>query len=154
MMSTMSVMLSLSLSQEMERQSENSGCLNRNLYVMLKVWSSGPKHRYLSKKTWLSWKGISFLQITFMLFGMKETLIWFNLQKERTINRLLHIKDAFAESVQLQMSVLLHRGICMVKAGLSGLSDGWANIKKKYPICQIPVKMLKQYAILNSSLQN
>ena len=86
----------------------------------------------LSKKTWLSWKGISFLQITFMLFGMKETLIWFNLQKERTINRLLHIKDAFAESVQLQMSVLLHRGMCMVKAGLSGLSDGWANIKKKY----------------------
>ena len=63
------------------------------------------------------------MQITFMLFGMKETPIWFNLQKDRTVNGLLNIKDAFAESFQLQMSVLLHRDMCMVKAGLSGLSD-------------------------------
>ena len=28
------------------------------------------------------------------------------------------------------------------------------NIKKKYLMCQIPIKMLKQHAIPNSSLQN
>ena len=28
------------------------------------------------------------------------------------------------------------------------------NVKKKYLICQIPIKMLKQHATPNSSLQN
>ena len=28
------------------------------------------------------------------------------------------------------------------------------NIKKKYLMCQIPIKMLKQHEIANSSLQN
>ena len=33
-------------------------------------------------------------------------LIWFNLQRDGTANGLSNIKDTFAESLQLQMSVL------------------------------------------------
>ena len=41
-----------------------------------------------------------------VLIWMKETLIWFNLQRDGTGNVLSNIKDTFAESLQLQMSVL------------------------------------------------
>ena len=34
---------------------------------------------------------------------MKQTLIWFNLQKDGTGNRLSNIKDTFVECLQLQM---------------------------------------------------
>ena len=37
---------------------------------------------------------------------MKQTLIWFNLQRDGTGNGLSNIKDTFAESLQLQMSIL------------------------------------------------
>ena len=37
---------------------------------------------------------------------MKQTLVWFNLQRSGTENGLPNIKDTFAESLQLQMSVL------------------------------------------------
>ena len=37
---------------------------------------------------------------------MKQTLVWFNLQRSGTGNGLPNIKDTFAESLQLQMSVL------------------------------------------------
>ena len=40
---------------------------------------------------------------------MKQTLIWFNLQRDGTRNRLSNIKETFAESSQLQMSVLHQR---------------------------------------------
>ena len=40
-----------------------------------------------------------------VLIWMKETLIWFNLQRDRTRNGLFNIKETFAESLQLQMSV-------------------------------------------------
>ena len=51
------------------------------------------------------------------------------------------------------MSVL-HQSMYIFKTDLWNLSDGWANIKKKYLVYQIPIKMLKQYAIPNSSLNN
>ena len=41
---------------------------------------------------------------------MKQTLLWFNLQRSRTENGLPNIKDTLAESLQLQMSVL-HQSI-------------------------------------------
>ena len=47
-------------------------------------------------------------------------------------NELYNIKDTFAESFQLQISVL-HQGICIFKAGLSSLSDAWAKYKEKVP---------------------
>ena len=41
---------------------------------------------------------------------MKERLIWFNLQRDGTGNGLSNIKGTFAESLQLQMSVLYLQG--------------------------------------------
>ena len=45
----------------------------------------------------------------FVLIWMKETLIWFNLQRDGTANGLSNIKETFAESFQLQMSVFHQR---------------------------------------------
>ena len=92
-------------SQETERYSGNTGRLNRNLYVLLK-FSERPKTPGItSKKTLLSLKRISCLQVNFVLIW-KQTLIWFNLQRDGTENGLSNIKNTFAESLQLQMSVL------------------------------------------------
>ena len=41
----------------------------------------------------------------FVLIWMKQTLIWFNLQRDGTRNGLSNIKETFAENLQ-QMSVL------------------------------------------------
>ena len=41
---------------------------------------------------------------------MKQRLIWFNLRRDRTGNGLSNIKDTFAESLQLQMSILYLEG--------------------------------------------
>ena len=78
------------------------------------------------KKTWLFLKGISCLQIIFVLIWMKQILIWFSLQ--RTGNGLSNIKDAFAESLQLQLLVL-HQSISILKTGLSSSCDGKARNK-------------------------
>ena len=84
----------------------NTDRLNRNLCVMLKVTEQPKTPGMTSKKTLLSLKGISCLQVIFVLIWMKQTLIWFNLQRDGTGNGLSNIKDTFAESLQLQMSVL------------------------------------------------
>ena len=67
----------------------------------------------------------------FVLIWMKQTLIWFNLQRDGTGNGLSNIKDTFVESLQLQMSVL-HQSTCIFKAGLSSHVHMMAgqNIKK------------------------
>ena len=58
---------------------------------------SGPKHReWLQKRTRLSMKGISYLQVTFMLIWIKQMLVWLNSSKDGTRNSLSNIKDAFA----------------------------------------------------------
>ena len=61
---------------------------------------------------------------------MKETLIWFNLQRDGARNGLPNIKDTFAESFQLQMSVL-DQSMCIFKAGLSSSNDCSAKYKEK-----------------------
>ena len=76
--------------------------------------------------------------------------MWFNLQRDGTGNGLFNIKDIFAESLQLQMLVLYLQCWSLK----SGSYDGWAKCKKKYLMSQIPVKMLKQHEIPNSSLHN
>ena len=45
---------------------------------------------------------------------------------------MYNIKDKFAEIFQLQISVL-HQSMCIFKAGLSSLSDGWTKCKEKVP---------------------
>ena len=56
---------------------------------------------------------------------LKETNvdIWFSLQRDGTGNGLSSIKDAFSESLQLEMSVR-HPSMCIFKAGSSSLYDG------------------------------
>ena len=87
---------------------------------------------------------------------MKKSLIWFNLHREGTRNGLSNIKETFAESLQLQMSVLHQRmGIFQSSMLVSQVHMmAGQNIKKKYLMCQIPIKMLKQEATPNSSLHN
>ena len=82
---------------------------------------------------------------------MKWTLVSFDLQGNGTGNGLPNIKDAFAESFELQLSVL-YQSICIFKAGLSSLSDDWAKYKEKVPDVSDSNHMLKQDAIPISSL--
>ena len=63
---------------------------------------------------------------------MKQTLIWLNLQRDGTRNGLFNIKCTFAESLQLQMSVL-HQRMFIFKVCLSSLSDGLVKYKEKNP---------------------
>ena len=58
------------------------------------------------KKTVLSLKGISSFAGDFVLIWMKQSLIWFNLQRDGTRNGLSNIKETFTENLQLKMSVL------------------------------------------------
>ena len=59
-------------------------------------------------------------------------LIWFNLERNETGKGLSNIKDTFAESFQLRMSVL-HQSMCIFKAGSSSSYDGWGKYKEKVP---------------------
>ena len=83
-----------------------------------------------SRKTWLFLKRISCLQVIFVLIWMKQTPIWFNLQRDGTGNGLSNVKDIFAESLRLQMSVL-HQNMCIFKTGVSRFYDGWTKYKEK-----------------------
>ena len=120
---------------------------------MLKFTERPKSPRITSKKTWLSLKGISYLQVTFVLIWMKQSLIWFNLRRDGTENGLSNTKDTFAESLQLQISVL-HQ-VCGSSRLVSQVHlMARQNIKKKYLVCQISIKMMKQHTIPNSSLHN
>ena len=88
---------------------------------------------------------------------MKQTLIWFNLQRDGTRNGLSNIKETFAESLQLQTSVLHQRMSIFQSSILVSQVHMMArqNVKKKHLMCQIPIKILmKQEATPNSSLHN
>ena len=84
-------------------------------------------------------EGNKLLADDFMLIWMKQALIWFNLQRDGTRNGLSNIKKTFAESLQLQMSVLHQRmsifqsSQCVFNAGPSSSYDGWAKCKEKVP---------------------
>ena len=68
---------------------------------------------------------------------MKQTLIWFNLQRDGARNGLSNINKTFAESLQLQMSVSTptYEHFPVFNAGLSQVHmiDGWAKCKEKVP---------------------
>ena len=61
---------------------------------------------------------------------MKQTLIWFNLQRDGTGNGLSTMKNTFTKILQLQMSVL-YQSICTFKAGLSSSYEDWTKYKEK-----------------------
>ena len=88
-----------------------------------------------SKKILLSLKGRLFAG-DFRANLMKQTLIGFSLQRDRTGNGLRNIKDTFAESLQLQMSVLDQSMSILQSSRLVSqihIMDGWAKCKEKVP---------------------
>ena len=123
---------------------------------MLKFTGRPKTPGMISKRTLLSLKGISSFAGNFVLIWMKQRLIWFNLQRDGTRNGLSNIKETFAESLQLQMSVLHQRMSIFQSSMLVSQVHMMAgqNVKKKYLMCQIPIKMLKQDITPNSSLHN
>ena len=81
-----------------------------------------------------SLKIIGCLQVILVLIWMKQTLICFNLQRDGTGNGLSNIKDAFAESLQLQISVL-HQSMSIFHSSrlVSKVHDDWAKCQEKLP---------------------
>ena len=61
---------------------------------------------------------------------MKKTLIWFNLQRDRTGNGLSNIKDTFAEGSAPKYEHLL---VPVFMAGISSSYNGWEKCKEKVP---------------------
>ena len=66
----------------------------------------------------------------FVLIWMKQTLIWFNIQRDGTRDGLSNIKETFAEVLQLQMSVPYQRTNIFQSSML--VSHDEQNVKKKY----------------------
>ena len=100
--------------------------------------------------------GIKLFASGFVLIWMKQTLIWFSLPRGRTRDGLSNIKETFAESLQLQMSLLHQRMSIFQSSVLVSQVHMMAgqNVKKNYQMCQILIKILKQEATPNSSLHN
>ena len=82
---------------------------------------------------------------------MKKRLIWFNLQRDGTRNGLSNIKKTFAATNVSSAPTYEHFPVMLVSQVHMMAGQ---NVKKKYLMCQIPIKMLKQHATPNSSLHN
>ena len=113
------------------------GPLNRILYVVLK-FTERPKTPGMTSKENIAFsEGNKLFAVDFVLIWMKQTLIWFNLQRDGTRNGLSNIKETFAESLQLQMSVLHQRMRIFQSSMLVTQVHMMAeqNVKKKYLMC-------------------
>ena len=115
------------------------------------------KHRgWFHKKTVPFLKGMSSFAGDFVLIWMKKRLIWFSLQRDGTRNGLPNMKKTFTENLQLKISVFCTKEWPFSTAW--SLKFIWwldkINVKKKYLMCQISIKMLKQHTTPNSSLHN
>ena len=77
-------------------------------------------------------------------------------RRDGTRNGFSKIKETFAENLQLKMSGLHQRAKYEHLPGLVSQVHMMAgkNVKKKYLMCQIPIKMLRHHATPNSSLHN
>ena len=121
-------------------QSGNTGRLNRNLYGML-TFTERPKtpgkHRGPLQKNMAFPKGINCLQVISVLIWMERTLLWFNLYRNGTRNGLPGTTDTFAESLQLQISVL-HQSMSIFKALKSSSYDCWVIYKEKVSVVSDP----------------
>ena len=86
---------------------------------------------FKKKKKLLSLKGISCLQVIFVLIWMRQMLIWFNLQRDGIGNGLSNINNPIAESLQLEMSVL-HHSMSILQSSRPFLADSWlGNMQRK-----------------------
>ena len=71
----------------------------------------------------------------------------------RTGNGLSSISDIFAESLQLQTSVL-HQSVCILKTGLSISYDGWTKYEVKVPDMLDTNQTVRKHVIPTSNLHN
>ena len=127
------------------------GRLNRILYVMLK-FTERPKTPGMTSKENIAFpEGNKLFAGDFVLIWMKQTLIWFNLQRNGTRNGLSNIKETFAATNVSSAPTYEHFPVMLVSQ--VHMMAG-KNVKKKYLMCQIPIKMLKKEATPNSSLHN
>ena len=89
---------------------------------------------------------------------MKQTLLWFNLQRDGTRNGLPNTKETFAEILPQQMSVLPQRMSMSIFQSSRLVSQVQMmigqNVKIKYLMFQNQIKLLKQHETPNSSLHN
>ena len=101
--------------------------------IFMLCWNlpSSPKLWGVLQKIWLSLKGITCLQVIFVLIWMKQTLIWYNLQRDGTGNGFSNIKDTFATANISSAPKYVH--LQVFKACLSSSHDGLAKYKKKLP---------------------
>ena len=77
----------------------------------------------------------------------------FNLQRNGTGNGFSNIEDTFQESFSYKYQFCTK--VCVSSRLVSQVKVMFGqNINKKCLICQIPIKILKQHAIPNASLQN
>ena len=127
--------------------------------IFMLRWNSpsGPPEM-TSKKILLSLKGISCLQVIFVLIWMRrDKRCYGSIYKEMELEMdCLTFKETLAESVLEQMSVL-HQSMSIFQS--SRLVSQFhmmagQNVKKKYLMRQIPIKMLKEEATPNSRLHN
>ena len=125
---------------------------------MLKFTEQSKTPGITLNKTWLSLKGISCFYAIFQLIWMKQMLICLNLQRDETVI------DSLTSRIPLQKVCCYKMSVC-TKVCMKLNLEGWSltsqvnmiagqNIEKKYLMCQMPIKMLKQHAIPNSSLHN
>ena len=71
---------------------------------MLKFTERPKTPRMISKKKNMAFsEGNKQFAGDFVLIWMKQRLIWFNLQRDRTRNGFSNIKETFAKNLQLQM---------------------------------------------------
>ena len=87
-------------------------------------------------------KGNEQFAVDFVLIWMKQMLIWFSLQRYGTRNGLSNIKETCRKCAATNASSApkyehLPRLVSQVHV-MAG-----QNVKKKYLMCQIPIKMLK-----------
>ena len=96
---------------------------------------------------------ISCLQESFVLIWIKQTLIWFNLQRNGTGNRFVISRIFFQKfcSYKCQFCTKVCASSRLVSQVQMMVGE---NIKKKHLMCQVPIKMFKHNAIPNSRLHS
>ena len=97
-----------------------------------------------SKKNIASPEGNKLFTGDFLLIWMKQTLIWFNLQRDGTRNGLSNIRKLLKKFTATNVSSApTHKHFPVMLVSQVHMMAG-KNVKKKYLMCQIPIKMLKQ----------
>ena len=121
---------------------------------MLKFTKQRKTKAITSNWLWLSLAGTSCLRVTFVLIWMRNKRWYGSIYKEMELEM-----DFLTPKILLQKVCSYKYQLCTKVCASSRLVSqvhmmARQNRKKKYLMCQIPIKMVKQHAIPNSSLHN